>query len=689
VTQADVDAGFVTNIASASDGTTASPADDVTVDANQDPMMIVTKQVSEPVQVGGPVYDVRYTLTMENTGNVTLTNLGLVDDLASILAPAVMVGDPVIEATGFDGQGSTNADFNGASVIELLSGDNQLMTGNTGTITIDIRIDNITIVQDGSDGFFQFYVTQTGRYTLTPTYPTSGVPSTDRPVQNVALDVTSLLPGNPGILGSSEFGDTGRIADFTRAANDPYYFEFDIEAGDPAVLMNNIPLKFCGAPSISAAKVADTAPVLQDDGRNLVSYTVTASNGGETVVQDVAITDDLGVVFGAANLAVQSVTLTEAPVNFAAMANTAYNGTSNTNILTPGADLLPGQSVAAQITALVNPVDSGAFENIARITASAPLDGAALSASAAASVQIDTISDASRLTVTKTAQPRTVQIGDPILYTVSVENNTLSNMGNLRITDRLPAGFSYIPGSSTLTTATDTIAIEPTVQGRGIVTWDVTALNAAPFDGLGAGEQINVNLRVLAGPNVTFGAHENRAFVESLSNGTRSEVASAIVDYIPEPTFDCTPVIGRVFDDVNHNGYPDDGEPGLPSVRLVTVNGDIITTDEHGRYHIPCAIIADSERGSNFLLKTDVRSLPLGYAPTSENPRVVRATRGKFVKMNFAAAYMPKLRIDLYAADFDAASGKLLEPAAKRVFTALASMPKAERAVAVYRGSQQ
>jgi len=140
VTQIDIDAGFVTNIASASAGNTVSSfmvagdvvsyeydvtnAGNVTVidpitiaddkidtvicpalPTNQDPMMIVTKQVSEPVQVGGPVYDVRYTLTMENTGNVTLTNLGLVDDLASILAPAVMVGDPVIEATGFDGQG--------------------------------------------------------------------------------------------------------------------------------------------------------------------------------------------------------------------------------------------------------------------------------------------------------------------------------------------------------------------------------------------------------------------------------------------------------------------------------------------------------------------------------------------------------------------------------------------------------
>ena len=153
-----------------------------------------------------------------------------------------------------------------------------------------------------------------------------------------------------------------------------------------------------------------------------------------------------------------------------------------------------------------------------------------------------------------------------------------------------------------------------------------------------------MNLRLLAGPNVEFGAHENQAYAQT-DTGERSDIATAIVDYIPEPSFDCTPVIGRVYDDVNHNGYPDDGEPGLPAVRLVTVNGDIITTDEFGRYHIPCAIIANSERGSNFLLKADTRTLPLGYSPTTENPRVVRATRGKFVKMNFGAAHRPKLSL--------------------------------------------
>ena len=74
------------------------------------------------------------------------------------------------------------------------------MSGPTGSNASIGTANNIVIVEDGSNGFYQFYVTAPGRYTLTPTYPASGIPSTDRPVQTIALDATTLLPENPAIL---------------------------------------------------------------------------------------------------------------------------------------------------------------------------------------------------------------------------------------------------------------------------------------------------------------------------------------------------------------------------------------------------------------------------------------------------------------------------------------------------------
>jgi len=794
VTQADIDTGSVTNIASATAGEAASPEATATVEAMRDPELIVSKSITDTLQVGGPIYDITYQITLENTGNVTLTNVQLQDDLAQFLAPATIFETPVVNISGFT-NGAVNADYDGASQIDMLSGSPSLPVGDIGIATIIVRIDttnggpaqgntafgssdvldapvpsndpnvtpgtqddinptpllivdtdgdgspdnfesstadrdgdgipdsedfdptgyffceengdiltgggisiagpagtnasiglanNISIVQDGSNGFFQFFVTEPGRYTLTPTYPTSGIPSTDRLVQTAALDATSLLPANPAVLGSSEFGNTGRLADPSLEANPRFYFEFDIEAGDPAILMNNIPLRNCGVPAMTLSKTVSGDPEVLDDGRQLVTYDFTVENTGETIIEDVQITDNLAVVFGADRVAIDTINLTEQPVNFSSVINTAYDGVIDQNMLTGDGDLLQGETLSITLQAALNPESDGEFINTATALASAPLDGAQLSAVDTASVSLLPLSDPTFLNVVKTAQPRTVQIGDPILYNVTVTNASGSTMSDLRITDRLPLGFSYIPNTATISDATTSISIEPDVASRGVLTWTLDQLSAAPLDTLEAGESLIVSLRVLAGPNVEFGAHENQAFVESIRTGVSSNIATAVVDYIPEPTFDCTPVIGRVYDDVNHNGYPDDGEPGLPAVRLVTVNGDIITTDEHGRYHIPCAIIANNERGSNFLLKADTRTIPLGYNMTTENPRVVRATRGKFVKMNFGAAHRPKLRVDLFTADFDHTNNKMYDDAANRVRNVLAQSTDTERAILVY-----
>ena len=79
----------------------------------------------------------------------------------------------------------------------------------------------------------------------------------------------------------------------------------------------------------------------------------------------------------------------------------------------------------------------------------------------------------------------------------------------------------------------------------------------------------------------------------------------------------------------------------------MTVRGLIAPTDKHGRFHITCAAVPDEDRGSNFVLKLDERSLPTGYRLTTENPRVQRITRGKMVRFNFGATIHRAVRIDI------------------------------------------
>ena len=112
VTQADPDLGSVTNIASASSGDTLSEEVTETVEAVRLPSMDVRKTVSEPEQVFGPIFDVTYQLEVENTGNLTLTDLSLADNLTEALAPSLLVGTPQISAVDFT-SGAANDNYNG------------------------------------------------------------------------------------------------------------------------------------------------------------------------------------------------------------------------------------------------------------------------------------------------------------------------------------------------------------------------------------------------------------------------------------------------------------------------------------------------------------------------------------------------------------------------------------------------
>jgi len=204
----------------------------------------------------------------------------------------------------------------------------------------------------------------------------------------------------------------------------------------------------------------------------------------------------------------------------------------------------------------------------------------------------------------------------------------------------LPAGLVYRAGSAQI----DGIAFEPTLAGRRLV-----------FAGqdIAANGSITISFNVGVSAAASSSEFENLAWVEDPISGDRiSNIGSVTVRREIEHVFDCGEIIGKVFDDKNRNGYQDKGEPGLPGVRVATVKGELITTDKHGRYHVPCASIPDADIGSNFILKLDTRTLPTGYRITTENPRVVRLTRGKLTKLNFGASISRVVRIDLNSKAF-------------------------------------
>lgn len=241
-------------------------------------------------------------------------------------------------------------------------------------------------------------------------------------------------------------------------------------------------------------------------------------------------------------------------------------------------------------------------------------------------IPLDPFLTRGELVVIKTTPRRTANVGDVVPYEITVRNTENAQRADVDVIDILPPGTQYVVGTSLV----NGIAVEPESSGRQLVWRD----QLIPANG-----SITYNLALVIGAGVTGGDKVNTGVAQNGADGSDiSNRGTAVVTIVPSAVFDCSEVLGKVFEDADRDGYQDENEPGVPGVRLATVTGLLVTTDEFGRYHIPCAAVPNPRIGSNFVLKVDPQTLPLGWAPTTDNPRSIRLTRGKFGELNFGVA---------------------------------------------------
>ena len=269
------------------------------------------------------------------------------------------------------------------------------------------------------------------------------------------------------------------------------------------------------------------------------------------------------------------------------------------------------------------------------------------------------------VSISKTTPMVNVIRSQLVPYVITLTNEINAPLRDLDLIDSFPPGFKYVEGSARL----DGVQIDPEAVGLQLI-WRDLFLNTSSTSTL--------KMLLIVGSGVDEGEYINRAQVQNnRTGGNASGEASATVRVVPDPTFDCSDVIGKVFDDKNLNGYQDDGEPGLAGARVASARGLLTTTDEYGRFHITCAVVPDRDRGSNFILKLDPRTLPSGYRLTTENPRVQRATRGKMLKFNFGAAIHRVVRLDMADGVFRPGSTEMRPQWTSRIDLLLEQLQKA------------
>jgi uncharacterized repeat protein (TIGR01451 family) len=268
------------------------------------------------------------------------------------------------------------------------------------------------------------------------------------------------------------------------------------------------------------------------------------------------------------------------------------------------------------------------------------------------------------VTITKTTPTVNVSRGQFVPYVITIANGIGVNLNDVSVVDRFPAGFRYVAGSARL----DGVATEPTSNGRELV-W--RGLSITP-DG-----RHTLMLLLAVGSGVGEGEFTNRAqAVHSITGRPLSGEASATVRIVPDADFDCTDVYGKVFDDANRNGVQDDGERGIPGVRIATARGLLAVTDQQGRFHITCAVTPVEGRGSNFVLKLDDRTLPSGYRASTNSLQVKRATRGKALEFSFGASIHRVVGLDLADPVFEPNTAEMRDLWKPRVDLLIAELRK-------------
>ncbi|WP_071675936.1 Calx-beta domain-containing protein [Nioella nitratireducens] len=266
---------------------------------------------------------------------------------------------------GVDSLESDTADRDGDGIVDsqdydptgyfYCEDDGHILTGGAVSVTDAAgSSENVTIVQNGAGGYYQWYAAAAGTYTMAITYPTDvGIPSTSRLVETSALDVTSLLPNDPAFLGSTEFGSSGALADYSLSANPRFYRVFEIAAGDPNVMANNIPMTRCATNTASISGGADGAEsnsatpfdgsftvslVRQATADTLITYTIggTATAGTDYVSLSGNVTIPSGDTTADIPVAVLEDGLIESPETVAITLTGLSGGDSRTSLATDG-----------------------------------------------------------------------------------------------------------------------------------------------------------------------------------------------------------------------------------------------------------------------------------------------------------------------------------------------------------------
>ena len=223
------------------------------------------------------------------------------------------------------------------------------------------------------------------------------------------------------------------------------------------------------------------------------------------------------------------------------------------------------------------------------------------------------------LSISKSGDRQIAEVGDTVLYTLTVRQTAGAALPQLSVLDVLPPGFTYIAGTARV----DGVAVADPVGapgprlgfsvgsipagGQRVVTYRVRV-------GVGSQQGDGVNRATAVGCGITAGC---------LVPGTLVPVGGSIVSNEAQYRVRVTGgvfaseacVLGKVFVDCDRDSLQGQEELGIPGVRLYFSDGTFAITDVEGKYSY-CGIEPRSAT-----LKVDGSTLPRGAVLTTSSNR--------------------------------------------------------------------
>ncbi|QQS48168.1 MAG: DUF11 domain-containing protein [Acidobacteriota bacterium] len=425
ITQADIDAGSVTNIASATNGVVTSPTDTETVTATQSPALSIVK-TAMPMTYSAVGNVISYSYLVTNSGNTTLAGPFTVNDdkATDEMCPATASLAPGASITCTASYTITQADIDAGSVTNIASATNGVVTSPTDTETVmATQSPALSIVKTampmtysavGNVISYSYLVTNSGNTTLAGPFTVNDDKATDEMCPATA----SLAPG-ASITCTASYTitqadiDAGSVTNIASATNGVVTSPTDTET---VMATQN--------PALSIVKTA--MPMTYSAVGNVISYSYLVTNSGNTTLAGpFTVNDDKA-----------------------------------TDEMCPAtASLAPGASITctASYTITQADIDAGSVTNIASAT-----NGVVTSPTDTETV---TATQSPALSIVKTAMPMTYSaVGNVISYSYLVTNSgntTLAGpftVNDDKATDEMcPATASLAPGASITCTASYTI----------------------------------------------------------------------------------------------------------------------------------------------------------------------------------------------------------------------------------------